>query len=672
MRYGITEDTGGHITYVLGEMEALARRPEVTKAEIVTRLFDETRFDDIHAKPHEDVSPGFVITRIDSGNRAYLAKEALAADRAAFTAAFIDDLRGRDRLPDLIHAHFADAADVAAQVERALGIPFIYTAHSLAKDKLACLDEATPELRARIDEETRAIARASAIVASSRDECERQLPAYDASAIGKIHRIVPGVATISVSETARRNAENLIAPFLRDLAKPMVLAVARPVHKKNLAALVDAFGSSETLRDTCNLVILAGLRTGIDTGSAEQSEVMDDLLRAIDRHDLYGQVAYPKKHTRAQVGALYELARRSGGVFVNPALIEPYGLTLIEAASYGLPVVATKNGGPLDIVRDLEHGILVDPRDTCDIASAIEKIVGDHDLWATCSQSGLRNLAGMTWDSYAEAFVSIAQSVCSKVERPDAANMSNLVVSDIDNTLTGCTIGAGRFTGFFDRRRDFGFAVATGRSLVEAQRLVREWRLPQPLAWITSVGTELYIAKGGDLVLDADYADAISESWDASAVDAAIAGIPGLEPQAHYEQRQFKRSFFVRSPGAVRAVREQLRRSGVAARVVFSHGDLLDILPPKAGKGAAMAFLADKFGIVPANVYAAGDSGNDIDMLKACENAILVGNHADEIAGLRNRANVYVAQRNHGSGALEGVLMHRRLRKSRSLEVGAA
>lgn len=35
------------------------------------------------------------------------------------------------------------------------------------------------------------------------------------------------------------------------------------------------------------------------------------------------------------------------GVFVNPALQEPFGLTVIEAAAHGVPTVATKNGGPV-------------------------------------------------------------------------------------------------------------------------------------------------------------------------------------------------------------------------------------------------------------------------------------------------------------------------------------
>ena len=112
VRYGITEDTGGHITYILGEMDALARRDDVTLAEIVTRRFDDPRLGAAHALEEEWVAPKLLIRRIDSGDRRYLAKEALSADREGFTRAFIADLRRRERLPDVIHAHFADAADV--------------------------------------------------------------------------------------------------------------------------------------------------------------------------------------------------------------------------------------------------------------------------------------------------------------------------------------------------------------------------------------------------------------------------------------------------------------------------------------------------------------------------------------------------------------------------------
>ena len=59
------------------------------------------------------------------------------------------------------------------------------------------------------------------------------------------------------------------------------------------------------------------------------------------------------------ISDIYSLAKRTTGVFVNIALQEPFGLTLIEAAVHGAPIVATKHGGPVDIIKTLKacnHG----------------------------------------------------------------------------------------------------------------------------------------------------------------------------------------------------------------------------------------------------------------------------------------------------------------------------
>lgn len=661
VRYGLTEDTGGHITYILGEMEALSRRGDVRFAEIVTRRFDDAHLGTIHATAVEQVNPKFCITRIDSGNPSYLAKDALREDRRAFTEALIEEFRARERVPDLIHAHFADAADVAIAVEQALGIPFIYTAHSLGFDKRAVMADHSDAIEARIAEENRAIARARAVIGSSRDECERQLAAYPSATIGKINRLVPGIDRAHDARIS--DATDLVAPFLRDPKKPMVLAIARPVHKKNLVALVDAFAGSERLRRRCNLVILAGLRENLCSGNAEQQEVQRALLDRVDHHDLYGSVAYPKSHTREEVQALYSLAASTRGVFVNPALMEPYGLTLVESAAHGLPVVATKIGGPQDIIAELEHGLLVDPGNTAEIGAAIERLTSDRQLWNRCSRNALVNSAGISWDTYAAGFVAIAAETLNGMEKEHRP--AHLLVSDLDNTLTGCPAGIARFGRFLSRQNDFGFVVATGRSIIEARRLVREWSLPSPLAWITSVGTEIYVEEDGELTLDGDFASHIAEGWDAVAIDRILDGHQDLCPQPSYEQRVHKRSYFVEDASSVAGIERLLRTEGIAARVVFSHGRLLDILPPKAGKAAAMVHVAKRLGVPASQIFAAGDSGNDIDMLTACENAILVGNHAEELASLAAKPNVYRSRRENASGALEGVLAHYRARQLR-------
>ena len=85
------------------------------------------------------------------------------------------------------------------------------------------------------------------------------------------------------------------------------------------------------------------------------------MLLAMDKYDLYGKMAIPKKHDfEYEVPALYRIAAERRGVFVNPALTEPFGLTLLEASATGLPIVATDDGGPNDIVHNCKNGILVD------------------------------------------------------------------------------------------------------------------------------------------------------------------------------------------------------------------------------------------------------------------------------------------------------------------------
>ena len=142
--------------------------------------------------------------------------------------------------------------------------------------------------------------------------------------------------------------------------------------------------------------------------------------------------------------------------------------------------------------------------------------------------------------------------------------------------------------------------------------------------------------------------------------------VTGLTPQPCYEQRAYKRSYFVSDHRAASEIEGVLNSEGISARVVFSHGNLLDILPSKAGKAAAMKHVAASLGIPAQNVFAAGDSGNDVDMLSVCRNASLGRNHAEEVIGLADRPNVYLAKRSNASGALEGLLAHQRAQRVRS------
>ena len=403
VNFGVTADTGGHIAYVLGAALAQADLPHVQRVSIVTRLFEDDRLGVAHSRAREPLGARISIDRIATGNSGYLEKEALDRDLPGFTAAFCAHLASLPRLPDVIHAHFSDAASVALAARSRFGIPVAYTPHALAIDKLA-LQPGCGALGARIATERHAIAQADAIIVSTGDEAERQVRAYGvAGAAARTARLPPGVP----HRTCPDGSSGLVAELARRLRnphKPIVLAIARPVRKKNLAGLVRAFIATPALRERSNLVILAGQREGIASG--EECEVLRELDRCCSDPGLRGCVALPHRHDAADVAALYARAAR-GGVFVNPAWHEPFGLTLIEAAAAGLPVVATRHGGPVEIVAAIGHGLLVDPQDHAAIGAACLQIVSDPALHARLSAAAQRNVAQYDWARYASRSVSL-------------------------------------------------------------------------------------------------------------------------------------------------------------------------------------------------------------------------------------------------------------------------
>ncbi len=84
---------------------------------------------------------------------------------------------------------------------------------------------------------------------------------------------------------------------------------------------------------------------------------------------------------------LEEVARyyRSASVFCLPTLNEPFGLVLLEAFSYGLPIVATRIGAIPEIVTQDESGYLVSPQDSRELAHALELLLADP---ARCERFG--------------------------------------------------------------------------------------------------------------------------------------------------------------------------------------------------------------------------------------------------------------------------------------------
>jgi len=81
---------------------------------------------------------------------------------------------------------------------------------------------------------------------------------------------------------------------------------------------------------------------------------------------------------------------------------EPFGMVLIEGMAMAKPVVATRMGGPLDIVEDATTGFLVEPGAVGHLAGAIRRLLSDNDLAAAMGQNGKNRVTALfTKERYA-------------------------------------------------------------------------------------------------------------------------------------------------------------------------------------------------------------------------------------------------------------------------------
>ena len=673
---GRDADTGGQVKYVLELARELAIQPSVSEVELLTRQIIDPKVDDDYAQLEECISGNARIIRIPFGPKRYLKKESLWP----YIEFFIDQTLAHFRrtgVPDIIHGHYADAGLAGAQLARLLHVPFVFTGHSLGRVKrqrlsLGKTDTTSLEKKyrftTRIEAEEVALETASMVVTSTNQEVQQQYELYDHYVPSRMEVIPPGVNLTLFAppdeDWRPSHIADELACFLRDPDKPMITTIARPDERKNLEALVRTYGESEQLQERANLVLIMGTRDDLRELPKAQRAVIENVLYLIDRYDLYGKVAYPKTHLPDDIPELYRLAASLKGVFINPALTEPFGLTLLEAGATGLPIVATNDGGPRDIIANCRNGLLVDPLDDKSIEHALRRTLTEPEQWIEWSENGIAGTREhYSWGSHAKRLLRDLNDILAHSRSPEIVNkptrrlpeFDRLIITDLDNTLTGDDQSLAEFVDLIREHEHIGFGVATGRRLDSAMALIEELGLPRPDLIDTDAGTQLHY--GDKLTPDRSWRKSIGYAWNPEEIRRVLDPLPGFFLQEDSHQSEFKISYEVDKSLApkVTAIRKVLREAGLRAKVVMSLGMYLDVIPVRGGSDLSMRHVLWKWGFTPENVLVAGDSGNDAGMLLGRTLGVVVGNHSRELNRLRNRPRIYFAEASHAAGVLEGI-----------------
>ena len=203
--------------------------------------------------------------------------------------------------------------------------------------------------------------------------------------------------------------------LLNDQNKPLLFAMSRLDRIKNMAGLVEWYAQNKELREVANLVIVGGRLRTEESNDRDEREQIERTHWLFDEYQLEGDVRWIEMQTdKTKVGELYRFAADQRGAFVQPALFEAFGLTVVEAMSSGLPTFATRYGGPLEIIKDGKSGFHIDPtqgaqttQKMLDFFRAAEK---DPAVWDDISNAGIQRVQERyNWELYASSLMKLSR-----------------------------------------------------------------------------------------------------------------------------------------------------------------------------------------------------------------------------------------------------------------------
>ncbi|KAH1209152.1 Sucrose synthase 2 [Glycine max] len=220
---------------------------------------------------------------------------------------------------------------------------------------------------------------------------------------GSIEKLVYG---------AEQNEEHI--GLLNDRSKPIIFSMARIDPVKNITGLVECFGKSSKLRELVNLVVVGGYIDVQKSTDIEEMREIEKMHNLIEEYNLHGQFRWIKAQmNRARNGELYRYIADVKGAFVQPALYEAFGLTVVEAMTCGLPTFATCHGGPAEIIEHGVSGFHIEPHHPDHVAAILinffEQCQSDPGYWNKISDAGLRRIhERYTWKIYSERLLTLA------------------------------------------------------------------------------------------------------------------------------------------------------------------------------------------------------------------------------------------------------------------------
>lgn len=467
-------DTGGQVVYILDQVKALEKemqrrlydqgldiKPQII---IITRLIPDCgdttcNQAEEHVAETENVKivripfryqDGTVVPHWISRFKVWPYLERFAAETQEVVLARLG------RRPDLVIGNYSDGNLVAYLLAQKMGVTQCNIAHALEKTKylysaLYWKDmEEQYHFSCQFSADLIAMNAADFIITSTYQEIAGspnvvgQYESYTSFTMPDLQRVIHGINVFDpkfniVSPGAD---ENVYFPFhntsrrhlhlhkeldrlvfgesdefsrgcFLTLEKPILFSMARLDKIKNLTGLAEWYGKNEKLREVANLLIIGGSVNPDMSGDSEEREQIELFHHIIDTYKLEGNLRWLGLRLEKNLtGELYRYLADRKGAFVQPAFFEAFGLTVIEAMASGLPTIATRFGGPLEIIENEKSGFHIDPNHGEQSAEIIAdfflRAKTDSGYWESFSKEAVKRVKShYTWNLYARRLLTL-------------------------------------------------------------------------------------------------------------------------------------------------------------------------------------------------------------------------------------------------------------------------
>jgi glycosyltransferase involved in cell wall biosynthesis len=210
-------------------------------------------------------------------------------------------------------------------------------------------------------------------------------------------------AFVAISEEIREGLirDGIAQEKIHDITNFIDLDVFRPPTSEEKIRLKNRFGYSNKmiLLFAGRLVPRKGLPYLLETWKEVSPDFPDARLLILGDGPLSGDLfemalglnISDTVHFGGRVGNVPEYLR-AADVFVLPSLQEGMANALLEAMASGLPAIASRIGGVVDVVEDGKNALLVDPADRIAFSEILRKMLTDAEMRIRLSKNALETI----------------------------------------------------------------------------------------------------------------------------------------------------------------------------------------------------------------------------------------------------------------------------------------